>query len=217
MIAKTKNVSRTQVRHRLNIADLVEEAKDIIKGGHVRAHLGEGYFREIYQLRSKPHQILLCKQIIDSHQTKEDDYKSEQEQFAIPTKPMTYSDITLRIEELLELEKEGNIAPEAQQFIDSKKQETDSNTESAIPDTEESSSTEQLEFEIFSELSEHRESNGLRFFTVPMWIKHTNLVNSMCLSSYHLLQELVSYDLRFQPEKDKFFFIKYDDRYEELF
>jgi len=47
-----------------------------------------------------------------------------------------------------------------------------------------------------------------------MWVKHTDLIDNMCKSAYHLLQELISYDFRYKPEKDNLFFIKYDNRYQ---
>lgn len=46
-----------------------------------------------------------------------------------------------------------------------------------------------------------------------MWIRYCKLQEEMCLSAYYLLLELIGYDLRYQPERNKFFFIAHDDAF----
>lgn len=76
----------------------------------------------------------------------------------------------------------------------------------------------QLIWEIFFEMADMRTTmtkpREFRFSVLPMWVKHTNLVNDMWSSAYLLLQELISYDFRYRPEKDSFFFIKHGKSYE---
>jgi len=53
-----------------------------------------------------------------------------------------------------------------------------------------------------------------RFSVLPMWVKHTDLIRTLRCSTYNLLQELISYDYRYKPEKDQFFFIKHGKNYD---
>lgn len=73
-------------------------------------------------------------------------------------------------------------------------------------------------FEIFSEIAASRvtitKPKEFRFSVLPMWIRHTDLIKNLSCSAYHLLLELISYDFRYKPDKDKFFFIKYGKNYE---
>ena len=48
-----------------------------------------------------------------------------------------------------------------------------------------------------------------------MWLRHTDLINNMCSSVYQLLQELITYDFRYKPAKDNFFFIKHSSKYDK--
>lgn len=218
-IAKAKNVSKTSVVYRLKIADLSKDVKELIMGGQHVDHLVERHVIEICKLTSKPHHILVCKEIISSKLSPEDGHKKFPELKNIPTSPMTQKDIEARVEELLKIEKEGKVSPEAQQFVDSDsptiRDEKDVIIFEEKNETSEDLQTEQLEFDIFSELSEYREYEGLKFSILPLWIRHTDLIKNMCNSSYLLLNELITYDFRYKPEKDKYFFIKHGIKYDK--
>jgi len=234
-IAKAKNVSRGIVQWRQKIADLSEEVKSIIRGGQPVGHLHEKYFQFICKLSLIPHQILICKEIIASKIEGDESHKKFPELKFIPSSPMTQKDIEARVEELLILEEKGEIAPEALQ-LQSEPQVSLSLIENTVPASltssqdkasgittevteEKETKGEQLQFDIFSEISDTRfekaRSGEFRFSVLPMWLKHTDLIKNMCSSGYMLLQELIAYDLRYKPEKDKFFFIKHSPKYDK--
>lgn len=220
-IASAKNISKSLVHYRIQIADLSDEIKDIIKTVHPGGQLHEKHFRYICKLSLIPHQILICREIIGSRTERPDGHKNDRELIFINPKPMTQKDIEARVEELLELEKQGKTAPEAQHFTGeislTSTGKSDIVINEAIDETEfrieERQPMEQLEFDIFSELSEYREYEGLKFSILPLWIRHTDLIKNMCNSSYLLLNELITYDFRYKPEKDKYFFIKHSSKY----
>jgi len=74
-IARAKNVSKTTVVHRLNIADLSEDTKKLIRGGHPDDHLYEKYFQYICRLNENHHHILVCKEIIASNLPPDESHK----------------------------------------------------------------------------------------------------------------------------------------------
>ena len=115
-IAKAKGVARGLIQWRLKIADLSEEVKGIFRGGHHGGHLVERHFREICKLDKTPHHLLICKEIIASNLSNEESHKKFPELKNRPSTSMTQKDIEARIKELLTIEKEGKIAPEALQF-----------------------------------------------------------------------------------------------------
>ena len=131
---------------------------------------------------------------------------------------MKQKDIETRVQELLAVEKEGKIIPEAVQFSkDSSLSETEA--EENQTSLERQSKAEQLYFDIYADISPNRATEfkpkEFRFSILPMWVKHTDLVINMCSSGYMLLQELIGYDFRYKPEKDRFFFIKHSSKYNE--
>jgi len=236
-IADIKEVNRLIVQTRLQIAELSEEVKELLRGGYSSSHLNETYFREICKLNEKAHHLLVCHEIIASNQPEDMVIKSsttDRNEFSYK-KPMSLTDIKERVAELLTLEATGEIAPEALQLQSEPQvsseiiEDTAVTSLTASPDEaagiiteevaeEKETKVEQLQFDIFSEISDTRVTGAkpkeFRFSIIPMWVKHTDLIDNMCGSAYHLLQELISYDFRYKPEKDSLFFVKYDDRYQ---
>lgn len=216
-IARAKNVSKSDVERKLQIANLSDDVKNIIKPVPHGGHFTERHFREICKLSSIPHQILICKEIIASRTEEEDSHKKFPELKSIPGSPMSQKDIEGRIVELLEIEQNGKIAPEAEIFATDKLPSDLSET--IITSTPSDKKPEQLEFDIFSEISDERFTQAkpreFRFSILPLWIRHTDLINNMSPSSYLLLNELITYDFRYKPDKDKFFFISHYQKYDK--
>jgi len=233
-IVKAKGVSKGKVHYMLKMADLSQDVKNIITGAHPDGHFHEKYFQYICRLNENQHHILVCKEIIASNLPPDEGHKKFPELKFIPSSPMTQKDIEARVEELLTLEEKGEIAPEALQIDKdvslvsvvedgplSFSQTATPHEAMDIPEEQEEgvkAKSEQLQFDIFSEISDTRVTGAkpkeFRFSIIPMWVKHTDLIDNMCASAYHLLQELISYDFRYKPERDNLFFIKYDDRYQ---
>jgi len=126
-IARAKNVSKSDVARKLNITELSNEVKQILKSVPPGGQLHEKYFRDICKLTSIPHQILVCKEIIgeqtdiDVGTSQFQDKKSEVNlKCTPPGKPMTQSDVELRVNQLLALELQGKISREAIPFLNDK-------------------------------------------------------------------------------------------------
>lgn len=126
-IARAKNVSKGIVHYRLTISDLSQEIKSIIRGAQHVGHFVERHLIEVLKLTSIPHQILVCKEII-GEQTDIDvgtsQFQNQKDKVNLkctpPGKPMTQSDVELRVNQLLALELQGKIAREAIPFLNDK-------------------------------------------------------------------------------------------------
>jgi len=273
-IAEAKNISRAVVQYRLKISELSEDLKKIIRGGHHGIHLVERYMRELLKLSSIPHQILVCKEIMEGQTdinvgtNQFQDQKNEVNLKCTPPKKlMTQSDVELRVNQLLALELQGKIAGEAIPFVTDKAELEDllstssnehgnnsngigepvtgqvffenyysvndmsginakneyskqsqakkiSGNNKPAEENQEEPKAEQLIFDIFATMSDEREEKGVRFGVKPLWIKHSGLVRGLSSGAYLLLIELIENDFRYKPKKDKFFFIKIDEQYE---
>jgi hypothetical protein len=273
-IARAKNVSKSDVARKLNITELSNEVKQILKSVPPGGQLHEKYFRDICKLTSIPHQILICKEIvwdqtdINVGTNQFQDQKNEVNlKCTPPKKPMTQSDVELRVNQLLAMELQGKIAREAIPFVTDKAELEDllstspdeygnnsngigelvtgqvffenyysvndtsgidtkneyskqsqskkiSGNNKPAEENQEEPKAEQLIFDIFATMSDEREEKGVRFGVKPLWIKHSGLVRGLSSGAYLLLMELIENDFRYKPKKDKFFFIKIDEQYE---
>lgn len=206
-IARVKNVSKSDVARKLQIANLPEDVKVIFVTVPIGDTFLESYFRDICRLKSIPHQVLVCRTIMDSGNK----YES--------------SELKNMVEQLLIVEQQGRIAEEAMKYIKDDGVKYLSMLEDIRNITLGELNTqiqennpirqiaELMELKIFEELFEKRDNKGLRFTTSPMWLRHCGLQEEISMSSYCLLQELISYDLRYQPDRDNFFFIAPGDIY----
>jgi hypothetical protein len=220
-IARNKNVARGIVQWKLQIANLPEEAKVIVRGCHPGGTLFfEKYFRDICKLKG-PHIIAICEEIATRGTQAE---KGEKDRLGRPVTPMKQTEIRKRVDELLKLENDGkglarvkeaiptqmtlfdNEEPEEKQFVE--KTVLVEMGEEHEP-AEEAPPTPQTKREVPAHIAyrdQDKNSKGLIFYRVTQWLDFTDLVKEMGPSTFMLLQKMEKYDLWYRANEDKPFF-----------
>jgi len=229
-IAQTKGVSRTAVRWKLQIANLPEQVKALIRGWAHCAHLVEWHFREICKLKNQGHMILIIKEIISRGEA------ADQEEGDGTIVPMRHREILNRVAELLELESRGEVAPEVAEMVANSPQEpqelasetgTDLPTPSVtmskessgaimarVPDEEEAALAQMRQERIEEQkargplgvASEERSTGAMKFDVMPRWLKWSSLPAALKNGRlWELYEELIKYEMRYkyanQPKK----------------
>ncbi|RJR08455.1 ParB/RepB/Spo0J family partition protein [Candidatus Parcubacteria bacterium] len=215
-IAHAKNISKTAVARKINIAQLPKSVLDIsvtVPSGTPisETKIPESHLESICKLKAEPHQILVCKKILGEDTDDSIETSEQPEKKIIPA-----SEIKKMVRELKLTEAQGKLAAEAVKYIRDEKIDftsisvkTEEEAEAIIVRAEEEAWQKILE-NIFTDESEKREK-GMRYSTSPMWFKHCKSGNDLPWSSFVLLQELISSDFRYKPDRDKFFFITHGD------
>ena len=123
-IAKYKNISRRLVEFKLKIAKLPESVKEIIKkGNQIGNFFQERYFRDICKLKTLKFLILICTEIFNCGMK----FKAKEKMAdGSIIQPMKKEDIKIRVEELLEQEKNNFISSD---YYENTKEEMAGRTE----------------------------------------------------------------------------------------
>jgi len=225
-IARNKNIARGKVQWRLQIANLPEEAKMIVRGVDHGLHLfSERHFRDICEL-SEPHIIAICEEIATRGRQAE---AGEKDLAGNPVTPMKQADIKKRVDELLELAKEAEKlsgTPEtpslhlnlSENVQPGNKQPDMSCTEKAVLTEHEEVPEEPLtsqapehviEKEQIRDLayrSPEKNSRGLNLDRCVRWLKNSGLVRELGQTAYIVLRKMEEYDLWYRANQDEPFF-----------
>jgi len=178
-IARVKNVSKTTVHNRLQLANI---SPAVIKmSGQLIDHLPEKYAMELLKLDTEQQELAF----------------QEIAQLIQDNEGINFANVVNCIDKYKQME----LPP------------PEDTTEPPSIDIQEDI-PEPAPLQITEQHYTARENKGLRFSTTPMWLRHSGINRELCTSAYILLIELISYDLRYQPDKDAFFFIKHSSRYQ---
>jgi len=214
-IARSKGISKSAVGRKIQLAKLPPKVQDIFMTVPFgTAEIPESHLQTICKLKAEPHQVMVCKKLIGD----DIDQPSEStEQTKNKTIPAT--DVKKMVKELLIMEAQGQIAEEAMKYIRDEKVENidyivtvetkeDINISATVD-----KAWELLTKNILKKITDERERLTI-YSTAPLWLKHCKAASELTLSSFYLLMELVSNDLRFKPDKKRFFFIHHGTAYE---
>jgi len=203
-IARAKGTSKSNISRKLQMARLPKIVKDTFVGVPTWGQFPESYFRNICQLQAEAHQALICKKIIDKINT-------SKASNTIEKKPIGKSEVKQMVDELLLREAQGEIAEEALQLFKDQKLEHIKSIHIVKADEAKNINLEEEAWKkvlenIFTEEADRREK-GMKYAIAPLWLKHCTEISKLSLSSFTLLAELISNDLRFNPERNDYFFI----------
>jgi ParB-like chromosome segregation protein Spo0J len=226
-IARNKNISKTEVVFRLQIAKMPKEAKQIIRGGgHHGDHFSERHFRDICKL-SEPHIIAICEEIASKGSQAE---KGEKDTWGKSVTPMKQAEIKKRVGELLKLEQEGNELTRVKEALSTQLSLfVDEDREKEAPDAQEHfvkkivvAEKEEIPeepptpvHEIAKEKKDIRElvyrsreknSRGLNLDRCVRWLKNSGLVRELGQTAYIVLRKMEEYDLWYRANQDEPFF-----------
>jgi hypothetical protein len=233
-LSRNKSVNKGTVFYRLQIANIPEEAKKIIKG--VPNRLGtfhEKYFQYICKLKD-PHIITICEEIAARGRLAEKEVKEKKKH---PVQPMRQSDIEKRVEELLKKEKEGKIDIAVKVPIPAQLELFSHDGEEEMPDQENTEEnytiktvTTQIEDGIKEEVAweamkeppqkptqtlaiemtyrnPEKKTRGLNLDRCVRWLKNAGLFETLGQTAYIALRKIEEYDLWYRGNTDEPFFL----------
>ena len=225
-IAQVKGVSKGAVGWKLKIAALPEQVKTFVKSAHPGGHLAERYFRDICKLKNPAHMVLICKEIMEKGEAAREERVDERGR---PFSSMTKKEVFSRVDELLELESRGGLAPDLAELASSSEPPLNekhpeitqtSETTASLPveasleepeevPNEEQATLAKLRGERLKEQqtmgplgvsSEERSTEAMKFDITPRWLRRSKLRKDLG-ADWDLFDVLVEFGMRYQYGK----------------
>jgi hypothetical protein len=231
-IARNSGANKGIVFYRLQIANIPEEAKAIIRG--VPTMVGtfqERYFRDICKL-SEPHIIAICHEI---DLRGEQAARGERDGKGHPVHPMKQAEIKTRVQELLDMEKSGKalkrklrpIPTQAELFPEELEPEeeryeahtvvVDFQREEAPPVEPAPAATAEPIPQLSPELahrSPQKSTQKMNFDRCVRWFKFLGLLREKGTAFHIVLKKLIEYDIWYRGNEDEPFYFS-EKEYED--